>query len=297
MQVCLDCNALLSCGYTYEETVCTYCGLVQMRCAAPTAPASTSAPATLAHDKLGASVGPAVLLVRRAVDLPGHATAAVVRSPSVRDYCSPDRADAGCRQIALMCSRTDLKDNVVCTAGQVYRTAFARSDWKQRKHANFAGVLAACVFHACNVHRVPRTPVELCGMLGAEVKNMRKMVKTVQHAADAVAAEHRRVQVLNVETDLVPRYLCMLGVKGAQLNALKKACVRVYRDKKASLDNHRPETVAACLISAVLREKAPDGGKRAVPQPDVSADMIAGICGVTVSTIRNIVSRGMGSCN
>jgi transcription initiation factor TFIIIB Brf1 subunit/transcription initiation factor TFIIB len=230
-----------------------------------------------------------------------------------------------------MCSRAELKENVVFTACQVYRTAFARSDWKQRKHANFGGVLAACVFHACNVHRVPRTPVELCRLLDTEVRNMRKMVKTVQHAADAVAAEHRRVQVLNVETDLVPRYLCMLGVTGAALQAIKRACVAIYRAKRALLDNHRPETIAACLICAAMRphgdahgadeaNKANEAGASGADDDVVGAngspvrrlqhalalaladtpgdsyshvtgDMIARVCHVTPNTVKNIISR------
>ena len=249
---CQDCGGTAF-DEAHGEQTCASCGLVQAwaRAEAATLPPQAS--------------------VRRQEEAVG--------SPEVRR-----RAALGCAQIRDLCERVALHAGIQDAACDVLTRACERPEWKQRKHANHAGVIAACVFHACNIVRGPRTPLELCRLLRVEVRNMRRMVKTLQLAADDVAAKYIGAPpVLDVDRDLVPRYLELLGISGPKRSELRRFCASTYRSLRKALENHRPETIAGCLILLALRKR---GGA-----PGVTDQSVANVCFVTPNTIVHLVGE------
>ena len=205
---------------------------------------------------------------------PGRAARAPRASPT-----SKERWTAELRQMA---ARLHLKSGLADTAVAVYESATRLPGWKNRKHNYQRGVLAACIFHACNIHRAHRTPAELCAELGMDPRNARKMVKVTERAADSVARSARQARPTDIPAEVLPR--CANRIEAVPLHLVgrvRKAARGIYDRVRDSIDNHRPDTITAGLLSVVLARSG----------IEASDEEIAAACIVAPNTVRCVANR------
>jgi transcription initiation factor TFIIIB Brf1 subunit/transcription initiation factor TFIIB len=154
-------------------------------------------------------------------------------------------------ELRTMAEIAHLTSRISDVAVSVYETAIARPDWKNRKHDNQRGVLVACLFHACNITRAHRTPAELCGFLGVDQRCARRMVKIVQSAADRIRKYHfDKSRGVFLPTEVVPRCAQRIELSDLDYKALLQECRKLFEATRDFIDNHRPDTICAGLISS-----------------------------------------------
>ncbi|AUF82128.1 putative transcription initiation factor TFIIIB subunit Brf1/transcription initiation factor TFIIB [Tetraselmis virus 1] len=175
-----------------------------------------------------------------------------------------------------------LQDHIIETAVVIYQTAIDRPDWKNRKRDNQNGILIACLFHACNIHRAHRTPAELCAFLNTDPRCVRRMVKVVQLAADKIQQIHNSsVRKISLPQEVIPRCTQRMNISDSQHKTLVKEINKLYDHVKDFIDNHRPDTICAGLISvAVLNTKI-----------DINEEQIAEACLVSVNTVKLMTNK------
>ena len=194
-----------------------------------------------------------------------------------RSVTSRDRWVARIRQYAQLAG---LKDRISKKAIEIYDSATGSADWKTRKSEYQLGVLVACLYHACNCFSAHRSPQELCGFVGVDPKSARRMVKVTQRAADEVR-ESAPTSRADVTKQMLPRCACRLpGLRG-KLNAVVRAAREVYLIVRSKIDNHRPDTIAAGLLSVAV----------ARCQAETSNDEISAACLVAPNTVRSMAVR------
>ena len=185
------------------------------------------------------------------------------------------------KKLRELASLAGLSPALTATAASVYGRAAEMPDWKNRKHDYQMGVLVACMFHACNIHRCHRTPAELCAVLGVDPRNARRMVKVTERAADQVSGAVRTT-VTFVPTEVLPRCAFRLGsLPLAKIKEVRRLARDYYDAVRPDIDNHRPDTITAGLLSAVLE-------KAGVDVPDSE---IAEACLVATNTVRAVSNR------
>ena len=172
------------------------------------------------------------------------------------------------QRLREMAVRANLPRGISDTAMRVYRRASEMPEWKNRKHDYQMGLLVACLFHACNIHRAHRTPSELCALLDVDPRNARKMVKVVERAACDVGGTSRRslegppavpTSPTDVPYEILPR--CAYRIDNVPLDKLglvRKLAKTFYDAVRPDIDNHRPDTITAGLLAVVLHR----GGNR-----------------------------------
>lgn len=243
--------------------VCTGCGLVQEGSATFATPCAPNAPAEGKAGGGGAGTG-----------------APRARAPANRNrhVSSRDRWTATLRQFGAAAGLTPA---LVATSVSVYRRAVEQPDWKNRKHDYQIGILVACMFHACNIHRCHRTPSELCAVLGTDPRNARRMVKVTERAAADVCGKDRTTGTF-VPTEILPRFAFRLeSLPLCKLKQVKKMARDYYDAVRPDVDNHRPDTITAGLLAAVLE-------RAGVPATDSE---IADACLVAPNTVRALSNR------
>ena len=212
-------------------------------------------------------------------------------SPARHSLCLKELASAE-RALRAMCERTGLKDNVLDSAIEVFVEAAGRPGWKSRKAATLSGLFAACVYHACNAERVHRTPLEIARQLDIDFKTFKNMIKHTQSAYLEVAdrvGRHSAPAVVLVTRDMIPRYVSQLRfLTHTEAGALASRCRGVLERVRNSINNHKPETVAAGLLLHCLTEER-DKSSRAPAYRTMEAE-VASVCGVSVSTTRLIAA-------
>lgn len=178
-----------------------------------------------------------------------------------------------------MAVRAELSRGISETATLIYRRATDMPEWKNRKHDYQVGLLVACLFHSCNIHRAHRTPSELCAVLGVDPRNVRRMVKVLERAAGDV---DRRPRGTDVPYEVLPR--CAYRIENVpmdKLGTVRKLAKTFYEAVRADVDNHRPDTITAGLLSVVLRRAG----------ISVDDSDIAEACLVAPNTVRSISGR------
>ena len=185
-------------------------------------------------------------------------------------------------ELRNMAQRANLSGSISDVAVEVYREAIAGSDWKNRKHDNQRGILVACLFHACNISKAHRTPAELCGFLGMDQKCARRMVKLVQRAADTVRKlRNDKTHGIFLPAEVVPRCAQRMQLADGDRKAVVLECGKLYEFARNFIDNHRPETICAGLISASARRLGVSVGQ----------DEIASACLISINTVRIMTSK------
>lgn len=194
-------------------------------------------------------------------------------------------------RLRSMAVRAGLNRGISDTATRIYRRASEMKEWKNRKYDYQVGLLVACLFHACNIHHAHRTPSELCSLLDVDPRNTRKMVKVVERAAREVSGNARRCLQLppavptsatDVPYEVLPR--CAYRIENVpldQLGRVRKLAKTFYEAVRSDIDNHRPDTITAGLLSVVLR-------RAEIPVNDAE---IAEACLVAPNTVRSIANR------
>lgn len=248
---CTDCG-----GDDFVESdgslVCTGCGLIGDRIVSHSAPWINNEP-------------PAPFAAINPVKRSRHVT-------------SKEKWKARLTQLADMAG---LIAGVKETALSVYEQATELPDWKNRKSDYQVGVLVACMFHACNIHKCHRTPLEICATIGTDPRNARRMVKVTERAA-LIVASRRSMKGTDVATEIIPRCACRIdGVPESKIKQVRRLAITYYNKVRDSVDNHRPDTIAAGILSVVFKS----AGVR------VKDAHIAAACLVAPNTVRSVSKR------
>lgn len=200
-----------------------------------------------------------------------------------RSVSSRDKWVSRLRQYANM---SGIKDCICKKAVEIYDEAVASPDWKTRKTEYQVGVLVACLYHACNGFSAHRSPQELCVGLDVDPKSARRMVKVTQRAADDVHRRDNCERLLkcrtNVTQEMLPRCACRLsGVPLDKVGDVVRAAREIYAKVRDTIDNHRPDTIAAGLLSV------------AVSECDLASsnEDISDACLVAPNTVRSMATR------
>lgn len=184
------------------------------------------------------------------------------------------------KRILEMTEALNIKESVANTAVFIYETAVSLPGWKNRKHDYQTGILVACIYHACDAHRCHRTPAELCVVLGIDPKNARRMVKYTEPAAEIANAGHHGSMSLAMQ--VLPRCIYRMGsIPSSKVAEVKKLSMRIYDRVRNEIDNHRPDTITAGIISAVAVRTG-----ILVPHEEV-----ASACMVAANTVKIVSAR------
>jgi transcription initiation factor TFIIIB Brf1 subunit/transcription initiation factor TFIIB len=260
---CPECGAASAAFVINEEghDVCSDCGLIQ------------SGRQTFASPR--PSVAPAPAPVRKSRTLP------VLHRNAIRQRHVTSK-DRWLRLLRDMSNNAGLHGAIGETAAEVYRRGCAMPDWKNRKHDYQVGLLVACLFHACNLHKAHRTPTELCVQLGVDPRNARKMVKVMERAAMDVSSRPDHTTSTDVPNEVLPRCAHRIhSLPADKLGAVRKIAKAIYQGIRQEIDNHRPDTITAGLLSVSL-------ARCDVPVTDAD---IARACLVAPNTVRTIANR------
>lgn len=281
MPSCDDCGSTHLVVGPDHCLVCTSCGLIKDGAVEWSDDRSL---AGAGHGKRDAPSGCAVQPGSRGRQPPPSALASQINRALKRD------ARAKVRTVQLrwlselrnMAQRANLSGAISDVAVEVYRDAISRSDWKNRKHDNQLGILVACLFHACNISKAHRTPAELCGFLGVDQKCARRMVKLVQRAADTIRKlRNDKTHGIFLPAEVVPRCAQRMNLPDRDKMAVVIECGKLYEITRNFIDNHRPETICAGLISASARRLG----------VSVAQDEIAHACLISVNTVRIMTAK------
>eukprot|EP00873_Tetraselmis_striata_P033780 jgi/Tetstr1/454044/TSEL_040963.t1 len=194
-----------------------------------------------------------------------------------------------------MAGRAGLNHGISQTAVAVYRRAANMPGWKNRKQDYQIGLLVACMFHACNIHRAHRTPAELCSALDVDPKKARKMVKVVESAAAEVGGVRRPRPAAprgacaragpadtDVPHEVLPRCAHRIpSIPMEKLPIVWRLARLVYERVRPAIDNHRPDTITSGLLAVVLD----------MAQIPVSDADIASACMVAPNTVRALANK------
>jgi transcription initiation factor TFIIIB Brf1 subunit/transcription initiation factor TFIIB len=253
---CVECNDPGIEGPNEEGLfVCTCCGLVQP--GGPVFCTQTFQPAYVCP-------GPAKILRSRSLS-------------------SKEKWVAKLRQYAQLAC---LNDSISKRAVNIYCAAVEAPDWKTRKSDYQLGVLVACLYHACNSFNAHRSPHELCAGLDVDPKSARRMVKVTQKAADEIQRNENCQRRLKCKSDvtheMIPRCACRIaGVTRDKVGVVVKKAKEIYSRVRDTIDNHRPDTIAAGLLSVAVEECG-------IP---FSNDAISDACLVAPNTVRSMAAR------
>lgn len=187
-----------------------------------------------------------------------------------------------CARLREMASPNFFNDNLIDTAVDVYSEAVDTPGWKIRKNDNQLGVLAACIFHSCNIHKGHRTPTEICAAVGVDPRNARRMVKVTQNAADKVKIRYvsGNTSCTDVCVEVIPRCAQRLvTIPPKEMSKYLRKVRMLYNDIKRDIDNHRPDTIAAGLLSITF-------SRMGIEDKDV-----ADACLVSVNTVRTMTNK------
>lgn len=263
MNRCPDCDTTTFVVNEEGCDVCVGCGLVRNGSVTFLPPSKSNKE----EDTGGSSARP----------LPDNGVAKTARRN--RHISSKDKWTAKLKELS---SLAGLSDALSATAASIYLHAIEMPDWKNRKHDYQVGVLVACMFHACNIHKCHRTPAELCAVLSIDPRNARRMVKVTERAAEKVAGRGIRTTGTFVPTEILPRYA--FRIESLPLNKLKevrKLATEYYATVRKDIDNHRPDTITAGLLSVVVQRTG----------IDITDSEIANACLVAPNTVRSVSNR------
>ena len=171
--------------------------------------------------------------------------------------------------------------NIINTACAILEDAASGPAWKQRKHGNHGGILAAAMYHACEAHRQYMQPRDICEalpMLATRTSNINRMVKNLETSSQKI--KRRNNTLLSGRTpgiEYIPRYLKMFG---CWTRSIEDDCRKMYRANRKYLENHHPATIAACVLVYFIRED-----KIAIPESHVME-----LCAVTRPTINGLLN-------
>lgn len=263
---CPDCDADSSEFVVNAEghDVCPHCGLIQSGSGVMHAPPPRGDEADAPRARKGAK-----------------------RLRAARRHRHVSSKDRWVERLRDMAARAGLGRGIADTSAQIYRRAAEMPEWKNRKHDYQVGLLVACLFHSCNIHRAHRTPSELCATLGIDPRNARKMVKAVERAALEVGGGARRspaapTSPTDVPYEVLPRFAYRIeSVPMDKLALVRKLAKAFYEALRPDVDNHRPDTITAGLLSVVLQ-------RARIPVTDAD---IAKACLVAPNTVRSIANR------
>nr|WRJ69659.1 putative transcription initiation factor TFIIIB subunit Brf1/transcription initiation factor TFIIB [Oceanusvirus sp.] len=237
MTPCKDCGGTHLVVSPESSIVCTYCGLIQEESFGQDDPRRFESADDAHHQQRRTSAATDPCLER------------AVRRERIRNSRSVQTKWIS--ELRTMAERAQLAPHISDVAVSVYETAIARPDWKNRKHDNQRGVLVACLFHACNITRAHRTPAELCGFLDVDQRCARRMVKIVQSAADKIRRHHTdKSRGIFLPTEVVPRCAQRIDMSDPDYKAIVKECRKLFDATRDFIDNHRPDTICAGLISS-----------------------------------------------
>jgi transcription initiation factor TFIIIB Brf1 subunit/transcription initiation factor TFIIB len=192
-------------------------------------------------------------------------------------------------ELSQRCAGAGLLEDVAECAYAVFVDAASRPGWKPRKDETLRGLYSACVFHACCILRVHRTPRELAGDLRTDFKHFKNMIKATQSASQAVARARcdRGAAAATLDcaavVGLLPRFAARLGMDAAEAWSLRRACDTTLEAVRGAICNHKPESVAAGLILHALPRL------ECVRAPTEAAASAA--CGVSVGTARSLCQK------
>ena len=259
---CGDCGcSVLLDDYERGDLVCSACGLViEAGARERNAFLSASAPVSV-RDAAEVVCGP--LGGKRGRGIRGG-------GPSVRAV-----AEA---QINDMCEAAGIA-SVAPLSKSILRTAFGSRMYKNRKGANARGYLVAVIFHACKISGAPRTPKELCSVLGAELSAMRRMVKETQAAADSHSLGRGYSFSAPDPVSIIHRFLYKLDMTEENRALLKKCASELW-----SLYSHRLATYERDSIIAAMIFFMYGMNKDYI-------DEIAEVCCVCKNTVKGVSSK------
>lgn len=228
---CTDCGcSVLLDDYARGDLVCSACGLVVeagARERKPFLPASFPVPVEGAAE---VSCGP----------IGGK------RGRGIRGVGVSARAAAEA-QITEMCEAAGV-GSACSLAKAILRSACESPRYKTRKGANARGYLAAVIFHACKIAGAPRTPKELCAVLGADLSAMRRMVKETQEAADSRSAGRGYSFSAPDPVSIIHRYLYKLDLTDENRALLKKCASELWGVYSHRLATYERDSIIAGMI-------------------------------------------------
>lgn len=182
------------------------------------------------------------------------------------------------KTIAEMCERAGLA-SVKVVAQVIWNNARESPRFKIRKGDNALGYVAAVIFHACKLSGVPRTPKELCELLGCNLHSMRRMVKDVQMAADKVTFYKSYSFSSPDPVSIFHRYLYKLDLSEADQKLLKDCAKELWRAHKDKLRTFEVDSVIAGMLYFMY-----GGNKDHVMR-------IAEACNVSKNTVKGMYNK------
>eukprot|EP00873_Tetraselmis_striata_P026967 jgi/Tetstr1/447231/TSEL_034668.t1 len=238
-------------NYAQGDVVCTSCGLIVESC-----------------------------IPEREPYLP-NSTVADVRPAPTR--CRFSRTSE--KSIAELCERAGL-GSVHVVAQTIWNIARESPGFKVRKGKNAQGYVAAVIFHACKLSGVPRTPKEMCGLLGANLHSMRRMVKDVQSAADKVTVYKSYSFSSPDPVSILHRYLYKLDLSKDDQALLKDCARRIWEAHKVKLRTLEVDSVIAGMLYFMYGGNR-DHVARIARACNVSRNTVTGVCNKIFSWEKN----------
>lgn len=248
---CPECaNTTFVENYAQGDVVCTSCGLV----------VSASVP-------------------ERHPFLPHSSPADPENGPAATRFSGARRfSKTNERTIEEMCERAGL-GAVQVVSQMIWNNARESPRFKVRKGRNAQGYLAAVIFHACKLSGVPRTPKEICGLLGADLFSMRRMVKDVQAAADRITVYKSYSFSSPDPVSIFHRYLYKLDLSEGDHRLLKDCAKELWEAHKDRLRTFEVDSVVAGMLFFMY------GGNRD------HLVRIAEACNVSKNTVKGMYNK------
>lgn len=214
--------------------------------------------------------------VERAPYLP-NATLVEAGAPAPKRWRGTFR-NSGERQIREMCESAGLA-SVRPIACAIWNSARESPSYKARKGANARGYLVAIIFHACKMAGVPRTPKELCSLLGADLSSMRRMVKETQTASDSAAGGREYSFSAPDPVSIIHRYLYKMDLDDKDRGLLKECASELWARYGSRLDTYERDSIIAGMLFFMY------GGNRDY------IDKIAETCRVCNNTVKGVFAK------